>query len=266
MKLAFMTFIAPQWSLTEHLTAAVRYGYEGLEPRAEAGQQHGVELTTTKKERAEIAARFRDSGVELCCLATSRTYALEPAAQAESVELTRRLVELVRDCGGDKLRVFGGIPPPGMTLEDSRRRIAEGLVACVEAAAAAQVYLCLETHDSLCHAGHVREILEAVNSPWVAANWDLMHPVFSGGQTMPEAFDDLRPWIRHCHVHDGVQDEGGLAFRPLGEGVLDHRQAVRLLAAAGYAGYLSGEWIGVEREAYLPHDVRVLREYLADVG
>jgi sugar phosphate isomerase/epimerase len=266
MKLSFMSFTAPEWSLTEMLTAAIRYGYDGIEPRAEAEHKHGVELEATKKQRKEIAAQSRDCGVELCCIATSRVFALPDDKLAESVELTRRYIELAKDCGCDKLRVFGGGTPAGMEFACAKQQVIAGLGACAEAATKAKISLCLETHDSYCSTKDVLEIIQAVNCPYVVANWDIMHP-FRTGETVAEAFADLQPYIRHCHIHDGTWPEEApdkLELALMGEGKIPHDEAVKLLAGVGYSGYFSGEWIGfVAPEIVLPHDARVMREYFA---
>lgn len=261
-----MTFVAPEWSLPELLTAAIRYGYDGIEPRAEAGHKHGVELETTKKQRKEISARFRDCGVELCCIATSRRFALQDDELAESLDLARRYIQLAKDCDCSRLRVFGGVPPEDMSFEDANKRVAEGLAACAEEAAAAKVYLCLETHDAFCNTRDVVEVIAAVNHPNVGVNWDIMHPFRSAGQSMAAAFEDLGPYIRHCHFHDGSWPEDNLdklEITLMGEGMVPHEQAVRLLAAAGYDGHLSGEWIeSLEPDVILPHDERMMRGYI----
>ncbi len=265
MKLSFMSFVAPDWSLNELLTAAIRYGYDGIEPRAEAGHKHGIELDTTKKQRKEIAARFRDCEVELCCIATSRTYALPDDKLSESIDLTLRYIDLAHDCGCDKLRVFGGMPPAGMSSADAKKRVAEGLAACCEHAASAGVFLCLETHDAFCNTQDVVEVLRAVNHPNAAANWDIMHP-YRAGQSMQQAFEDLQPYIKHCHFHDGVwpsEAPDKLELTPVGEGLIPHDEAIQLLATMNYEGYLSGEWIAAfEPEVILPHDVQVMRRYI----
>ena len=58
MKISFMTFVAPEWTLEEHLTAAIRYGYDAIEPRCEADHAHGIELNSTKKRSGAIRLTF----------------------------------------------------------------------------------------------------------------------------------------------------------------------------------------------------------------
>ena len=44
MKLSFMTWACPEWDLNEVITGAIRYGYDGVEPRVEVKQKHGIDL------------------------------------------------------------------------------------------------------------------------------------------------------------------------------------------------------------------------------
>lgn len=98
-----------------------------------------------------------------------------------------------------------------------------------------------------------------LDHPAVGANWDVMHPVRAGHATIDESFEVLKPWIRHLHVHDG--SEGG-APAPMGEGVVDHRRVIELLATIGFDGHLSGEWIKWEPyDVYLPRELAALRGY-----
>ncbi len=75
MTISFMTWVCPDWDLNEVLTAAIRYDYDGVEPRAQTGHPHGVEITATKKERAAIKAQFADCSILMPCIATSIQYA-----------------------------------------------------------------------------------------------------------------------------------------------------------------------------------------------
>ena len=50
----------------------------------------------------------------------------------------------------------------------------------------------------------------------------------------------------------------------MGEGMVPHDEAIKLLASIDYQGALSGEWIGAfEPEEILPHDAARLRGYIA---
>lgn len=264
MKFSFMTFSCPGLSLGEVLSAAVHFGYEGVEPRAQAGHAHGIELGASASQRASVRKAAEDAGVEIACLATSCRYVLaEPSARGAMVEESRRLIELAHEVGARRMRVFGGAIPEGMSRDEAVVVAAESLSKLGEDAAAAGVTLCVETHDSWREARELARLLREVNHPSVQANWDLMHPV-RVGLSIEEAFAAIGPFVRHCHFHDGKEAEGRFGLCPVGEGIVDHRRAVELLGAAGYEGFLSGEWINWAEpwEEHLPREVARVRAYL----
>lgn len=265
MQLSFMTWVCPQWDLTEILTGAIRYGYDSVEPRAEADQKHGVEIEATKKQRASIRAAFEDTGVKMSCIATSRRYAIaDDKERAESVELTKRYVELADDLGCNHIRVFGGMTPEGMEFAEAKKHVAESLREAATAAEGSHVHLCIETHDAYCLANDLMEVIQMANHPHIAVCWDIMHPV-THGMSMAEAFEHVRGLTRHCHIHDGRIPEGEKRAEMCltGEGDIPHDEAVRLLASINFEGALSGEWINfLPPEEILPQNADVMRRYI----
>jgi len=259
MKYSFMTFSTAELSLAENLEVAKRYGYDGIEPRLDCGHGHGVEVDTSAEQRAGIRKQFEDAGVALACLATSLKYA-DQAATAEMLEQTHARIDLAGDVGAPAIRVFGGQIPEGVTREQAIDLLVDSLGKVADHAGERGVTLCFETHDDWCTPSHVAAVLARVGHPAIAANWDIMHPVRRCNATIDEAFETLKPWIRHLHLHDGAKD-GGLL--PIGEGIIDHRRTIELLMTMeGFAGYLSGEWINWEPfEVHLPRELATLRRY-----
>ena len=267
MKLSFMTWVCPDWDLSQILTAAIRYGYDGVEPRVEVDHRHGIDLSTTKKRRKEIKAQFADCGLEISCLATSRTYSSMPASERDaSVALTLKYIDLAADLGCPNLRVFGGQIPADVPREEAHRSVAECLRRCGEYAAQRKVYVGLETHDDFSRAADAAETVRLADHPNVGIVWDVMHPI-RAGDTMESAFEQVKPFARHCHVHDGTRPtdpSGGWELALMGEGDIPHDEAVRLLKTIDFQGHLSGEWIGFRpADEILPHDARVLKGYIA---
>jgi sugar phosphate isomerase/epimerase len=270
MKLSFMTWACPDWDLNQIITGAIRYDYDGVEPRVEEKQKHGIELDLTRKRRKEVRSQFADCGLEISCLATSRTYSMaDSAARAESVELTRRFIDLAADIGCRHIRVFGGGLPPDVQRPEAHRYVAEALRQCGEHAAPRKVFVCLETHDSFSRAEDAVETVKLADHANVAICWDFMHP-FRAGNTFAEAFELVKPFVRHCHVHDGYLPEGPagpVALALMGQGDIPHDEPVRLLASIGFEGHLSGEWIAfLPADEVLPHDGRALRSYIRATG
>lgn len=266
MKYAFMSSSCPDVDFTGMLDLAKQYGYDGLEPRVVWGHAHGIELEATPAQRRAIKEQAAESGIALCCLATSCRYA-DPETAAQQVEETRRYIDLAADVGIPRLRVFGGQIPLNRTRQAAIDGLAQALSAVAGQAEARGVTLCLETHDDWCDPAHVAAVMHQVDHPAVAVLWDLMHPVRVAGASMDIAFETLQPWIRHVHFHDGTNSRDNLELRPVGQGFYDHKRALELLTAAGYDGYLSGEWINWEPyDVHLPRELAAMKTYEAELA
>ncbi|MCS7222692.1 MAG: sugar phosphate isomerase/epimerase family protein [Anaerolineae bacterium] len=265
MKYSFTSFSCPELTLPEVLALAKRIGYDGVELRLAEGHKHGVETDISSVKRREIKAQVTASGIALACLGTSCTYA-DPARAADMVAETRRAIQLAADIGCPRLRVFGGEIPTGITREQAMDSIVASLRAVAAQALESGVIICMETHDDWTNPDQVAEIMRRVNQPSIAVTWDVMHPVRQSHVTMDQAFQALQPWIKHVHFHDGVNRLDKFELKPIGEGDFDHRRMVELLMAAGYDGFLSGEWIGWEPyEIHLPRELATMKRYEREV-
>lgn len=254
-----MTFSCPELSMKEVIELAKEIGYDGIEPRIGSGHKHGVELDADAETRDKIKREVAESGIELSCLATSCSYA-DPEKRKSMIELTDDAIDLAGDVGCGFLRVFGGVIPKGISREQAINDVSEALRSVADHAEKRGVVVCLETHDDWCDPKHVAAVMTKVNHPAIAVNWDIMHPVRTAEKTMDEAYDALKPWIKHCHIHDGVWEgeEKALSLAPIGEGKVDHKRALELLSRMGYEGALSGEWINWKEIPYPEHLPREL--------
>jgi len=269
MKYAFMSFSCPQLSLDETFSLAARLGYDGIEPRIDAEHNHKIEVDTSGEERKEIRKKAEDSGIAICCIATPCKYA-DPETAGQQAEDTLRRIDLAVDVGSPRIRVFGGSIPDGVSRERATAGLIESLGSVANHAAERSVTVCVETHDSWCDPEHLANVIRQVGHSAIAVNWDIMHPVRSAGSTMDNAFEILKPWIRHVHFHDGLV-AGNLdeipIMKPIGEGDIDHRRAIELLKSLPYDGFLSGEWIKWEpAETHLPRELATMKRFEAEVA
>jgi fatty-acyl-CoA synthase len=261
MKFSFMSFSCPELGLSDMLSLAKELGYDGIEPRAVSKHAHGVEIEANEEQRQAIRSLAEESGIAIACIATSCVYA-DPAKADQNVDTTLEFVHLAADVGCPTLRVFGGKMGEGLSREDAIELVGEALKAVADHAEDHGVTVCMETHDDWCDPKHVAAVMEYVSQPSIAVNWDIMHPVRTGHATMEEAFEILKPWVRHIHFHDGRDEAGKLQLVPIGEGIIDHKTAVSLLKANGYDGFLSGEWIGWEPyQTHLPRELATMKRY-----
>lgn len=265
MKYAFMSFSTPKLTLKEMLTLARELGYDGIEPRLDAGHAHGVEVAAEPDERDKIRRAADEGGVALACLAVSCQFA-DPAQAPTMIAEAHERIDLAGDVGAPRLRVFGGAFPENVTREQAVEQVAGSLRALADHAAERGVTVCMETHDAWCDPRHVAEVMKRVDHPAVAVNWDALHPVREGLATIDESFEALRPWIRHLHVHDALTPQRRFELVPMGEGVADHKRVIELLKTISFDGYLSGEWIDWEpHETHLPRELATLKGYERDL-
>ena len=237
------------------LDLAKKAGYDGIEPRIVSGHKHGIEMDSSADFRKESKKKAEDSGIALCCVATSCRYS-DPANIQQMVDDTKRAIDLAGDVGAPRIRVFGGGIPKDVSREAAIDLVSKSLSSVADLAKARGVIVCMETHDHWCDPANVAAVMKKVNHPNIQVNWDIMHPVRSAGSTMEIAFNTLKPWIKHLHVHDASKETGKLV--PIGEGFIDHKTAIQLMQTMKYDGFISGEWIKWEDDPYVVYLAREL--------
>ena len=259
-----MSFSTKALSLAEMIEVAQRYGYEGIEPRLDAGQAHGIEVEMPAGQRLSVRDEVAAGGVELACLATSLKYS-DPAKFDDMVRQTHERIDLAGDLAVPVIRVFGGTIPEGVTREQASDLLVRALSNVADQAEERNVAVCIETHDDWSDPAYIASVLQQVNHKAIGANWDIMHPVRYADVSMDDAFQLLKPWIRHLHIHDGSKAASGLL--PIGEGDIDHRRALELLRTIDYDGYISGEWINWEPyEVHLPRELATMKSYETELA
>jgi sugar phosphate isomerase/epimerase len=242
LKYSFMTFACPEYTLEEVIRSAAKHGYDGVEPRVESDHGHGIELGLSKADCRDIAVKFDDAGVELCCLATSVCYnQAEPSRHSEMIDLTKRYCELAAEVGCRRIRVFGGHSEDDASRETEIGRVRDGLAASVQGGLDTQVTICLETHDAFCKGADVARIVREVDSRVVRANWDVQHPV-TAGEDIEFTEGVLMSLTEHAHFHDTDRTDGKADCAPIGAGQASIRELLAIFAKHQFSGYLSGEW------------------------
>lgn len=86
------------------ISTCERAGIGGIELRTE--HTHGVEPELSSTEREEVRKRFADSPVELVGYGSNAQFhEADPAKVKSNIELTKRYIELMHDCGGSGVKV-----------------------------------------------------------------------------------------------------------------------------------------------------------------
>lgn len=235
MKLSFMTFLYPKLRFDAVIGKALQFGYQGLEWRAEAEHQHGVELESSADEIAGIRRAVADAGLETSCLATSSKFCSPDKGERDAqLERLCRYVDLAAAIGAPCIRFFADpIPNTGRgERERSYAYQAEYMAKAAECAGQAGVRLCLETH-SVFRAFDAGEVMyRAAYPPALWINWHLEHCLIHG-EDVDEAYRHVKGRVTHAHYRMLPQVE----------------RQMELLWAEGFGGYFSLEIMPDSEEA-----------------
>jgi sugar phosphate isomerase/epimerase len=176
-------------------------------------------FTTTREECERARAVFAAHGVELYQVTGYWQCLVHPdeAVRAEAVRTLRAALRLAGwlgargiDTGPGSLNPRGPwFPHPDNWTAGARRQLIRSLRECAAAAEEAGVYLSLEAHQlvTLQTPEVTRDVLDAVDSPWVrcdldAANWITLETAFATGAAIDRMFDVLGPHIVSGHAKD----------------------------------------------------------------
>lgn len=133
MKFGLVTYLWGQdMDLPTVIDACAKSGLGGVELRTE--HKHGVEPGLTKAQRQEVRKRFADSPVTLVGYGSNAQFhENDPAKVKANIELAKRYIQLMHDCGGSGVKVkpnsFVKDVPREKTIEQIGRALNE-IAAC----------------------------------------------------------------------------------------------------------------------------------------
>lgn len=268
-KLAFSTLACPDWSLERAIEEARRWGYEGLELRLIDGQL--IEPNLSSSDRESIGRVLRESDLGLVAADSSIRLVTDQLDVEVETELVSFL-ELAAGWSAPLVRVFGGNPPDGISNEDVVAKAVRILEQTALVAGRLGVKIGLETHDAFSAASTVARVMDRVPSPEVGVIWDVLH-THRMGETPQQVWDLVGPRILSVHVKDARQASDGEGWQLvlLGSGEVPVRACLDVLRRGGYEGWLVSEWEKrwhpeiEDPDVALPHEIAVLREWLADI-
>ena len=259
MKLAFSTLGVPGLPIPDVLRLATTHGYHGVELRTHP--EEPVHLGLGLAERADVAAEFKASGVEILGLAGYVRVAAPGDDEPVLTEL-RALLELARDLGAPFVRVFPG-GGTDQSPEEADATAARRLGRAAEFAADYGVRILLETHDSHRTGADAIRVLGPVGHRQAGALWDVMH-TWLGGEQPSDSFAALSPHLGYVQVKDIASTEDTTPVA-LGAGVLPLGECVEILSRHSWDGWLCWEYEKRWYEAAAPLEdlLDAGREHLA---
>ncbi|MGH2350291.1 MAG: sugar phosphate isomerase/epimerase family protein [Chloroflexota bacterium] len=208
-------------------------------------------FTTTRAQCERAKAVLADAGVELYQVTGYWQCLVHPdeSRRSEAVKTLQAALKIAGwlgargiDTGPGSLNPRGPwFPHPDNWTAVARRQLIRSLRECAPAAEDAGVYLSLEAHQlvTLQTPEITRDVLDAVDSPWVrsdldAANWITLQTAFDTGPAIDHMFDVLGGHIVSGHAKDSrIQDRLTIhidACSP-GTGNLDFKTYLRRMEA-----------------------------------
>lgn len=218
---------------------------------------------------------FRN-GLDICCVSTHQTF-VSPDANviAENVAHTQKCIELADALGCPSIRIntgrWGtakdfdtlmaqrGVEPilPGHTEDEGFKWCIDGITRCLPKAEECGVTLALENHWGLARTPEgLLRILNSINSPWLGALMDTGNFLFAPyKEAAYDALAQIAP--KAVYVQCKTYPGGGEWY----DLKIDYHRIAKILADAGYTGYVSLEMEGKQDpDIAVPASIAMLRK------
>jgi sugar phosphate isomerase/epimerase len=239
----------------QFLDAAKDLGVDGVEVLDFFWKDQASELPRVKDKCAAL-------GLKVAAYAISNDLTVAEAdARAKQVQKIKDAVDTAVELGTTKVRVFSGHHDE-VGFEKALGWIVDGLGEGARYAETKGVQLCLENHGTLAGKGEqVKTILDRVGSPGLKANPDTGNFLLVNDDPV-KAVEVVAPYAGSVHFKDFRAAKPGetenvyeglngarVVGTAIGEGDVDLPAVVKVLRDAGYDGFLTIEYEGVEDPA-----------------
>jgi len=207
------------------------------------------------------------NGLGVCCVSTHQSF-VKPKREEimENVEHTKKCIEIAYELGCPSIRIntgrWGtakdfdelmanrGVEPvlPGYTEDDGFKWCIEGITGCLAKAQECGVVLALENHWGLARTPEgLLRILNSIQSPWLGGLMDTGNFLFPPYKEA--AYDKLAQIAPKAVYVQAKTYPGGGEWYELN---IDYKRIAKVLADAGYGG-----WVSLEMEGKQDPDIAV---------
>lgn len=244
MRLGYSSWGMPQVPIDAILAHTASLGFEGIELTLVPGwstELARLDAAETRRIRTLLDA----SGLALPSLAVHRDLVVDDADQwATNLAYLHKAIELavaLADRDGPPIinNLVGG---QSGEFEQHRTQLLERLADLVAYASVRGVTIAIEPHVNtvLESPTTTREIIEAIDSPYLRVQFDISHFDVLGF-TIEESVPILAPLAVHTHVKDQRGKAPDFEFLIPGEGPFDYVRYLHAMRDAGYQGFITGE-------------------------
>lgn len=246
LKLGVMTYtLAEKWDVDTIINNLTETGYQSVELRTT--HAHGVEVTLSASERAEVRKRFEDSALEEISLASAFQYHFADENEVrKNIEGTKEYTKLAVDIGAKSIRVFPNALVEGVPEEQTLEQIGKALAEVGQFGYDNGVKIKVCVHgNGTARVPVIKKIIDYSESPYVYVNWNC-NLNDAEGEGLEYNFNMLKDRIISLHIHE-LWDER-----------YPYRELFRLLADSGFKGYCNAEIDGNDEDP-----LRLMRYYRA---
>jgi sugar phosphate isomerase/epimerase len=228
LKLGIMSYnLAKDWDIDTIIKNCTETGFVHAELRTT--HKHGIEVSLSKNERAEVKKRFRDSPLEAISLASAFQYWYPDQAELKkNIEGTKEFLQLAADVGAIGIRVFPNASAQDVSSEKMLKQTGEALAEVGEFGhnLGVDVRVCVHGKGTD-QIPAIRKILDYSQSDHVYVNWNCTAGDLAG-EGLEKNFNMIKDRIRGVHMHEFYSDYPYRAF-------------LKLLRESGYQGYCNAE-------------------------
>lgn len=245
-KLGMVTYQMGEKMTCDQLIALCKEaGLAGVELRTTHG--HGVELTLSKGERADVRKKFEDSGVVIVGLGSTYDFH-NPSAVKKNVEGAKEYAQLAADVGASGIKVRPNGVNKGEELAVTHERIGKAWGEVAAAAAGLGVEVRMEVHgpEGSREPKSVRAMLDHANHPNAKVCWNCNSGETDENGSIRANFDLLKHALGLVHITD------------IGVPKYPWQELFDLLRECGYTGYCLAEIEGNSQPARFMRYYRTL--------
>jgi sugar phosphate isomerase/epimerase len=229
LKLGLVTYnLGKDWDVPTLIKHCAATHFEGVELRTT--HRHGVEVSLTSAQRAEIKRQFADSPVELMGLGSAFDYHTpDPAKLRADLAATKEYLVLAHDVGASGVKVRPNGLPPEVPVARTLEQIGRSLLELGQFAKDLGQTVRLEVHGAgTSQLPHIRTLMDHARHPNVGVCWN-SNPSDLDGAGFDANFDLVQERIVSVHLRDLF-----LAEYPW-------RRLLKRLVESGFRGYTMAE-------------------------
>jgi sugar phosphate isomerase/epimerase len=202
LKLGTVTYnLAQDWDVPTIIKNCEAAGFQGIELRT--GHKHGVEVSLSKQERADVRKRFADSKVELMGLGSAFDFHTPDQQQLrKDIAATKEYIVLAQDVGAGGVKVRPNGLPKEVSAEKTLEQIGRSLHELGDFAKEHGQVIRVEVHGTgTSLLPNMKRIIEAADHPSVGVCWN-SNPTDLDGAGFDSNFDLVKQRIFSVHLRD----------------------------------------------------------------